>query len=60
MENIGYFFDTVNENREIIGLAPGVTVISAKYAGKISELTVYEGGAELMNRLSISNTMEKA
>ncbi|MBW5469371.1 hypothetical protein GPJ61_16045 [Brevibacillus formosus] len=37
MENIGYLFDTVNENGEIIGLAPGVTVILAKYAGKTSK-----------------------
>ncbi|WP_216638235.1 Ig-like domain-containing protein, partial [Brevibacillus brevis] len=46
---------TVNENGGIIGLAPGVTVISAKYAGKTSKLTVYVGGAELISRLFISN-----
>ncbi|MCC8438156.1 hypothetical protein HP567_026835 [Brevibacillus sp. M2.1A] len=48
MDNNGYFFDTLNGNGEIIGLAPGVTVISAKYAGKTSKLTVYVGGAELI------------
>ncbi|MED1955269.1 hypothetical protein ABER61_02490 [Brevibacillus formosus] len=43
MENIGYFFNAVNENGEMIGLAPGVTVISVIYAGKTSKLTVYMG-----------------
>lgn len=46
---------TINEDGEIIGIAPGVTVISAKYAGKTSKLTVYVGGAELIRQLSISN-----
>ncbi|CAI8934505.1 DUF1533 domain-containing protein [Brevibacillus sp. IT-7CA2] len=46
---------TVNEKGEIIGIAPGVTVISAQYAGKTSKLTVYVGGAELISQLYISN-----